>query len=59
MIAVKNENQIIGPIGHCIEKLLIKKDIRKCRIIGRNDFGMKLDNGTWSGIIGKYIFNYL
>lgn len=54
---MRNRNEIVGLIGNCIEKILIKKWLRKCRIKGYNYFGTKLDNGTWTGIMGEILID--
>ena len=53
LISVKDERMITGAIGSCIDKMLCRIDKRKCRIIGRLGLGLKLDNGTYTGILGK------
>ena len=44
---------ITGTIGSCIDKMLCRIDKRKCKIIGKLGLGVKLENGTYSGILGK------
>lgn len=32
--------------------MLIKKELRKCLIIGQQYLGSRLDNGTYTGVLG-------
>lgn len=41
ILAVEN-NEIVGAIGSCVDKLLCRKNIRKCKILGENYLGVKV-----------------
>ena len=41
-ILAVEDNEIIGAIGSCVDKLLCKKIRRKCKIIGENYLGFKV-----------------
>ena len=43
-------------MGICIDKMLCRIEKRKCKIIGRIGLGLKQDNGTYTGILGKFLF---
>ena len=42
----------ISILGRCIDRLLVRKELRKCSIIGHREMGVKLDNGTYTGVLG-------
>lgn len=52
ILAIKDRNVLTGGIGSCADRLLCKRSIRKCLVVGHNDIGSKLDNGSYSGILG-------
>lgn len=35
ILGIKGRNQIVGHMGRCIDNLLIKQSLRKCRVIGK------------------------
>ena len=45
--------QIVGPMGACLDKLLCSVPKRKCEIYGRSVLGIRLNNGTYTGILGE------
>lgn len=47
-----NRNQVTGALGSCIDRTLIKQNLRKCTIIGERALGEKSKNGTYTGILG-------
>ena len=49
VIAVVGRNEFVGLIGQCVERVLIKRELRKCRIIARGFLGIKLSNGSYTG----------
>lgn len=49
VIALVNQNEFAGLIGQCVERMLIKRGLRKCKIIARGYLGVKLPNGSYTG----------
>lgn len=49
ILSIHDQNVLTGGIGSCVDRLLCKKEIRKCTIIGHNDLGSKQANGSYSG----------
>lgn len=47
------KNRITGVLGNCIDKLLSSPEKRKCILKGSNYLGVKLSNGTYTGILGE------
>ena len=45
--------RIVGLMGACLDKLLCPFRERKCKIVGRTALGVRLDNGTYTGILGE------
>ena len=52
ILTIKDRNRLTGGMGMCVDRLLCKKSVRKCLVVGHNDLGSKQENGSYYGVLG-------